>query len=176
MIKAALALYGVTALFGGAWLYQHHLIVTPGVFILGVIVFGFGLWLFCKQVAIFNSTQKTYGRLVSWGEERPPNPNSPKVYYYAHVVLQTRDGSEHHVASTTGNRGKPKTPIGHPMPVRYDPSNPDDARLDTYFDFWGPSTIIMFFGAVPIVVSFALSGHSPQLWRDVPDPSTTNQM
>jgi hypothetical protein len=162
MIQGILSLYGLIVLVAGAWLYHQHLFVTPVLFFFGGVVFGFGLWLFCKQVVIFNSTRKTYGKLVGWGGEMPPNPNSPKMYYYAQVVFQSCDGSEHRITAATGDRIKPRTPIGSQIPMRYDPANPDDARVDTFFDFWGPSIIIMFFGAVTCVMSFAHGGYSPQ--------------
>jgi hypothetical protein len=95
------------------------------------------IWLFLKQWSIFQSTVKTYGKLIGWGEESStPNPQFPRPYYYAQVAFETPDRSRHQVSSAVGSRPKPKTPMGHPMPVRYDPENPDDARLDTFFDFW----------------------------------------
>ena len=158
MIKIVLSFYFLTAFVAGGWLYERHFLVTPGLFPLGGLVFGFGLWLLCKQIRYFSGTQRTYGQLVGWGEEKTPVPNSPRVYHYAQVVFQADDGSEHHVTSATGDRIKPKTPIGSPIPVRYDPANADDARVDTIFDFWGPSILVMFFGAVTLGMAFVKGG------------------
>jgi hypothetical protein len=159
-MKFLLTLYGAAAIFTGTYFYQRHLFVTPGLYVVGTLVLGFGIWLFLKQWIIFQSTVKTYGKLIGWGEESStPNPKFPRIYYYAQVAFETPDGSRHHVTSATGTRPKPKTPMGHPMPVRYHPENPDDARLDTFFDFWGPSTVISFTGALLIGCSFLHGGH-----------------
>ena len=137
-------------------LFFEHIRFQPYLFLVGAALLGLGIWLFRQQVAFLSTTRKAYGRLVDWGENVDPIPNSgsPKVHYYAHVVFEAADGSEHYVTSATGQWPKPSTPIGHIYPVRYDPDNPDDARLDTLFDYWGPSVLILCFGAFTLFVAF----------------------
>jgi hypothetical protein len=54
------------------------------------------------------------------------------------VAFRAADGSERRVTGTTYSQAfhKPDTPNGSPFPVRYDTSNPADARIVTFTDFW----------------------------------------
>jgi len=142
----------------GVFLYATHVSFQPYLFVCGAVMLGLGVSLLYGQAGMFLNTRKTHGKLVGWSENNAsPNPNYAKIYYYADVVFEDNEGVEHHVRSATGSRPKPKTPIGHRMPVRYDPSNPENARLDTIFDFWGPSCIITLFGAVLLFLAFKVA-------------------
>lgn len=51
-------------------------------------------------------------------------------------------------------------PIGATVPVRYDPANPQAARLDGWFSNWGAATIVgglgVLFAGVAVILRFTL--------------------
>jgi hypothetical protein len=144
------ALLVIAAMLG---LYLGHILFQPYLFICGGALTGLGVWILRTQVIFLRSSRLTYGELIEW-KEAPAFRPGKIPHYYAVVAFQAVDGTQHQVTSATGTWPKPKTPLGKRLPVRYDPENPDGARLDTLFDYWGPPVIITLFGAVVLVISF----------------------
>jgi hypothetical protein len=71
-----------------------------------------------------------------------------KTAFYAIVRFQTVAGSQHQVEGGLGHATKPDWPIGHPLPVRYDPANPADATVEGFLRPWATSVIFLIVGAV----------------------------
>ena len=122
--------------------------------LVGLSMIGFGFRLMYQRIAFLLRSRKTYGKFDNWKEF--PKPNSPKIYYYAEVVFEAADGTEHRVTSDTGSGSsmgqKPNLPLN--IPVRYDPSNPDDAHIDTLFNLWAPSLCFLILGGAAIFAFF----------------------
>jgi hypothetical protein len=148
--------YGAVTVGVALLLYFGHVPFQPYLYLCGAVLSGLGISLLYRQLGFILRSRKGYGRLVGWTENSLAvrNSSTAKVYYYAQIVFEAPDGSEHRITSATGECPKPSTPVGHVYPVRYDPDNPDEARLDTIFDFWGPGSLIFLLGAVALCLSF----------------------
>ena len=120
--------------------------------IVGAGFIGFGIRLVYRQIAFLLRTKKAYGKLNSWIEV--PNLHATKVYYYAEVVFEATDGIEYRVKSNAGSSPKPKTPIGHAIPVRYDPRHPNDAQFDTLFQLWSAPAAFLLLGGICTYIFF----------------------
>jgi len=142
-------------------LFWAHIHFQPYLFFCGGGITGLGVWILYQQITFFGRSQLAFGKLIAWNEApRIGNGGTPVgSYYYAVVAFETTDGTEHQVTSATGSYPKPKTPLGKKFPVRYNPENPEEARLDTLFDYWGPAVLILILGASSFLVSFH-AGHS----------------
>jgi hypothetical protein len=139
---------------GGIWLYFEHIHFQPYLYLCGTILSGLGLKLFYRQISFLFRTRKTCGTLVGWHEEMNPTAHGGRVKdYYAELEFEAPDGSKHQVRSATGS-SSPIKRIARQYPVRYDPQNPDDARMDTLFDYWGPPVLISLFGVGVLYAAF----------------------
>ena len=136
-------------------LFLEHIPFQPYLFLCGGGLSGLGLSLFYKQINFLIRSRLAYGELVDWKEVEVPRGGRGHNYdYYAVVAFEDADGRLHRVTSATGSWPKPRTPTGKKYPVRYSPDHPEEARLDTLFDYWGPAVIILAFGIGIFVVSF----------------------
>ncbi len=74
-------------------------------------------------------------------------------YTYAPVFSFTAADGETHTVTSDVSSSPPGFSEGEPVRVRYDPANPEDARIHSFFQTWGTSVI---FGAVGVgFVGFA---------------------
>ncbi len=146
--------YGTLVVAAGLGLFLEHIPFQPYLFLCGGALSGLSVWIFYNQIAFFQRSRITYGELVDWKEVTNPRRGSSRVDYYAVVAFEDGDGTQHQVTSATGCWPKPRTPMGKRFPVRYSPEDPEEARLDTLFDYWGPAVIILLFGVSIFVVSF----------------------
>jgi len=150
--------YGSLLIAAALALFLKHIPFQPYLFLCGGALAGLGLHLFHNQITFLQHSRLTYGELVDW-KEVPKPTGSRGVDYYAVVNFEDNNGARHQVLSATGIWPKPSTPMGKKYPVRYNFENPDDARLDTLFDYWGPPVIILLFGVSIIVISFYAIHH-----------------
>jgi hypothetical protein len=109
----------------------------------GLIIGVFGIWQLVGCIGFFRRSIKTDGRLVAWEKphigdaDEPANAGNSRTYR-AVVAFTAADGSRHRVRGTvwTKSVSAPPVPAGQRYAVRYDPRNPDDARVATLLDFW----------------------------------------
>jgi hypothetical protein len=124
--------------------------------IIGLGTAGMGLHMVYKRLAFMLRTRKTVGRLTGW-EERPGFGASrrvvPVVYYFAEVAFEGPDGVERTVTSASGFESTGRQSIGDPVSVRYDPRNPDDARVDTAVNLWIQPVAFLLIGGVVLLAS-----------------------
>jgi hypothetical protein len=98
------------------------------------------------------------GRLVRWdkssGNIGSDGDDIRGRTYRAVVSFKVPDGSEHRVNGRVWSRSthKPSLPIGSPFPVRYDPHNPQEARLATLMDFWFLPVACVVFGVLLMAI------------------------
>jgi len=137
----------------GLCLFLAHVHFQPYLYLCGTILSGLGGHLFYRQITFVFRTRKTYGTLVNWDGQTHTDRGAKITDYYAELEFEAPDGSKHRVRSATGD-SSPAQRIGRRYPIRYDPENPDDARMDTLFDYWGPPVLISLFGGVVLYISF----------------------
>jgi hypothetical protein len=145
--------YGSVIVAVGLALFFGHIRFQPYLYLCGTVLSGLGIWLFYGQISFLFRTRKTFGTLVSWHEESNPTRRARMTDYYAELEFEAADGSKHQVRSATGS-SSPTQRIGGRYPVRYDPENPDDARMDTLFDYWAAPALISLLGGIVICVAF----------------------
>ena len=117
--------------------------------ILGLCLNGFGLKLMYQRISFLLCSKKTYGKLSGLKEwKNPARPNF--TYYNMEIVFEASDGSEHRITSDTASSNKPTLPIGSLVAVRYNPSNPDEAHIDSCWYLWAPSLVFLLMGSVAI--------------------------
>ena len=110
---------------------------------IGAILTLFGLWRLVANFRFLARTTAVEGKLVSWdvtdaGKVGGPSSKDGRRSYRPIVSFRAIDGSEHRVMGAAYRQGfrKPDEPTGSPYPVRYDASNPSDAQVVTFTDFW----------------------------------------
>ena len=110
---------------------------------IGAILTLFGLWRLVANFRFLARTKAVKGKLVSWdvtdaGKVGGPSSKDGRRSYRPIVSFRAVDGSERRVMGAAYRQGfhKPDEPTGSPYPVRYDASNPSDAQVVTFTDFW----------------------------------------
>ena len=110
---------------------------------IGAILTLFGLWRLVANFRFLARTTAVGGKLVSWdvteaGKVGGPSSKDGRRSYRPIVSFRAVDGSERRVMGAAYRQGfhKPDEPKGSPYPVRYDASNPSDAQVVTFTDFW----------------------------------------
>jgi hypothetical protein len=79
-------------------------------------------------------------------------------YRYAPVFFFTAtDGKTYTVTSKTTTRS-PSFGIGQQASVRYNPANPEDARIDTFFQTWGDAIVLGICGVFLIATGCNFPG------------------
>ena len=115
----------------------------------GVGMVAMGFYLTYKRITFLFHTRKTYGRLTGW-EERSgfAGPRLVVIYYFPEVVFEASDGVERSLTSAVGVQSTANQSIGDAVAVRYDPRNPDNARVDTSINLWSPPIAFLLIGGV----------------------------
>lgn len=110
---------------------------------IGVILTLWGLWQCIANFRFLARTTSVEGHLVKWeiteaGKVGGPSSSNGRRSYRPIVAFKAADGSEHQVTGTVYFQAyrKPNTPTGSRFPVRYNVTNPSDAHLATFTDFW----------------------------------------
>jgi hypothetical protein len=130
---------------------------------IGVILSIAGLWGIVANLRFLARTTAVEGQFVKWeiteaGKVGGPSSKDGRRSYRPIVAFRAADGSEHRVTGAAYRQAfhKPDVPTGSRFPVRYDASNPADAKIVTFTDFW------MFpLGALAVgIVSLAFAAKS----------------
>jgi hypothetical protein len=110
---------------------------------IGIILTLAGLWRAVGNLRFLARTTAVEGKFVRWeiteaGKVGGPSSENGRRSYRPIVAFRAADGSEHRVTGAAYRQGfhAPDTPKGSPFPVRYDASNPADAQVVTFMDFW----------------------------------------
>ena len=125
---------------------QYYLLIV------GLALSGFGIRLAMQRLNFFLRSRKTQGALSCWKETRGKTAGT--IDYYYEVTFEDDYGIQHTATSSTASSGKPNKPIGHPIPVRYDPSDPDNACIDTVINLWIPSFTFLLMGGIALFAFF----------------------
>jgi hypothetical protein len=110
---------------------------------IGAILTLFGLWRLVANFRFLARTTAVEGHLVKWeiteaGKVGGPSSKDGRRSYRPIVAFKAADGSERQVTGAAYRQGfhKPDEPSESPYPVRYDVTNPSDAQVVTFTDFW----------------------------------------
>ena len=103
--------------------------------VIGIICLAVGLWFFWNRIGIINYFDETQGVVIKLSE----TSGSYKGYPTVKIVV---DAVEYVFSSSyAGNYS-----IGDKVQVLFNPSKPDDAYINSNFDFWGlPVALILVF-------------------------------
>ncbi|MEI6561765.1 MAG: DUF3592 domain-containing protein [Verrucomicrobiota bacterium] len=119
--------------------------------IVGLGLLSFGIKLMLERINFLLRSQKAYGKLVGFKEYRD---GSSITQYLTEIVFEASDGTEHRITSDTASSRKSTRPIGSQIAVRYDPSNPDDAHMDSLWNLWVPSLAFLILGGAALFAFF----------------------
>ena len=127
---------------------------------IGAILFLFGLWRLIANFRFLARTTAVEGKFVRWDVTAPgkvggPSSTGGRRSYRPIVSFRAVDGSEHRVMGSTYRQAfhKPDEASGSPYPVRYDASNPSNAQLVTFADFWLFPLAALGVGIVSLVIA-----------------------
>jgi hypothetical protein len=121
----------------------------------GVIMSAIGIGTLYRRIVFFFRSQQTVGKLVAWKEERKFDPRGRLTTFYTAVVsFQGSDGSAHRVESDWGFGKKSTMPMGHPFPVRYNPTDPQDAHIATVANLWATPVLYLLIGGFILSLVF----------------------
>jgi hypothetical protein len=119
-----------------------------------VITMGYGSLLttivFLARSTCVEGTLVTWERLTSTDirQGAPSMRPGDRPMYRPVVAFTAADGKAYRVTGDvwSSKRGGPK-PTGHPMPVRYIPGDPNDARISTIVNLWFTPVILSIIGS-----------------------------
>ena len=141
---------------------------------IGVLLAVVSLVLLARSWSWHQGTIATTGTVVehrsSTSMHRNPNsagPRSRRATTFAEVVrFADAEGREHTVESAI-SVSHPFA-VGETVPVRYEPSDPAGARIDSWFRIWGFPLVFLAGGALFASVGavFVLSGRSTRVRAD----------
>lgn len=153
-----------------------------------VIVGGFSavavLLLLAGAVVLFfsirfaNASETAVGTVVEVSAkqdcDRRNNRRECDDVYRPTITYTTAAGEEITFTSNTSS-SEWNFPIGTEVNVRYDPANPQGARMDGWFSTWGAPTIVgglgILFTVVAVILRFTLlRGPAPEATRANPSP------
>jgi len=102
---------------------------------------------FAGNLRLLTRGRRATGSLVGWKQETGFDPARRQSTTYHHPVVRfhAADGSEHQIVGS-GHGRKPSWPMGRPIPIRYDPADPDQA------------TFVSFFGSLLVPLLIAVIG------------------
>lgn len=141
---------------------------------IGVLLAVVSLVLLARSWSWYGRTVETTGTVVehrsSTSTHRNPSaagPRTRRATTYAEVVrFADAEGREHTVESAI-SVSHPFA-VGETVPVRYEPSDPAGARIDSWFRIWGFPLVFLAGGALFASVGavFVLSGRSVRARAD----------
>ncbi len=110
------------------------------------------------------SSETTVGRVTGFEEVTNPaplvNPGGTNGFEYAVVEFETADAERSSVQGRSG-RGAAQFDIGDTVPVRYRPSRPDRARIDSFMEIWATPVIFgglfLVFAVIGIIAPYAFA-------------------
>jgi hypothetical protein len=110
---------------------------------IGVVCTLMGLWRCIANLRFLARTTAVEGHLVKWeiteaGKVGGPSSQNGRRSYRPIVSFKAADGSERRVTGAAYRQAfhKPDTPTGSRFSVRYDVTNPSDAQVVSFTDFW----------------------------------------
>jgi hypothetical protein len=132
------------------WMKLTHLILTVG---LGSCMLRGALFLFYRTIVFVNRATATTGTViehkVTVSSSNSNRGGSTTTTSYRPVVqFQTPQGGRVRFVSKTGDNSPGKRPVGAEVPVLFNPNDPSDAEIHSFFDIWFGAIFLFVFGSI----------------------------
>jgi hypothetical protein len=124
--------------------------------VLGLAILAFGVYFIFDTISFVNRSATTAEGTVVEVERKFLREGTIIV---PTVTFVTEEGRSIVFTSNTG-RGGWKDRIGESVTVRYDPADPTNAKIDSFYQLWGLSAI--FFGIGGMFIVFGRLGKPPE--------------
>ena len=121
----------------GFWKTFHRIFAVAGLALLS-----YGVYSFIDTIIFVNRSTTTQGSVV--GVEIETIEDS--VLYLPTVTFVTKGGRSIVFTSSTWEGSKWKGRVGESVTVRYVPSDPTNAKIDSFFQLWGGFIIPVVIG------------------------------
>ena len=118
---------------------------NPLLLVFGVVIFGFGVWLFIKTLRLVQSGVHVKGTVIG-------NALRTKGRRYPRVRFTTATGIETQFTDSAG-AAFTAYPVGREVPVIYDPDKPEHACIDSLFNLWLQPVICLAVGLLVVLVT-----------------------
>ena len=124
----------------------------------GAILALVGLWRLIFNLRFIARTTLTEGKLAKWEITEPgkvggPDSKDGRRSYRPVVAFRAADGSEHRATGSMYRQAYHAPDSGRAFAVRYVASNPEDARVVTFTDFWLFPLGLLGVGIVCLVIA-----------------------
>lgn len=116
-----------------------------------------GLYMLLGTARQILGTQTARGMVVEI-RHRSAVKSAGTAMAYPLVKFKAGNGLEYAVQTTRGYSGSIPFQEGDEVDVLYDPSNPQEARIGSFFEIWGPATLLTLFGLTFVAAGVAAHG------------------
>jgi len=123
------------------------LVVLGGAALLGALGVTLYTWHFIRVA------QRTDGAVIEMREQ--VDKDSGSIRYAPTFQFQDATGSPHTVSSSLYS-SPPEFQVGDRVPVLYRQDNPQSARIASYWQVWGGSTLLGIGGGLELMVGFGI--------------------
>jgi len=115
--------------------------------VISVVILIVGLFFVSQTLIFLNSCLETNGVVVDIHWRTSTSGGQTKLN--AHPVIQFVDKRTGNTYNFTGVNGSnpPAYSIGQEVEILYDPKNPTQATVKSFFDIWGLSIVLMAMGS-----------------------------
>jgi len=118
---------------------------------------GAGVYWTLKRHAVFATYQKTTGEILKLDTKKENQFDvGGQVSYYPHIVYSD-DSSEAHVLVSKVGSNPPIGRVGQRLDLLFNPRNPEDAVIDSFFFKWFGPTVVLVLGFVLLALVSVVS-------------------
>jgi hypothetical protein len=111
----------------------------------------------------------TRGTVVGF-EQRADEDDANEIYFYPRFQFVTSTGAAWTVVAGAGTN-RPGYRVGQSVEVLYDPTNAQDARIETFFQLWFLPMVLAAIGALCAIVAWATARWQRRRGTDAPAAS-----
>lgn len=123
--------------------------------IIGLAVFGGGIWSFADTREFLALAKETPGTVV----ELIASTDDDGTSYYPVVSFQDTSGTQQRVQTSMGSN-PPAHDVGESVTVLFDPAKPQKMRIKGFWGVWGLTAFLLGFGTLWESFSFVLLSKS----------------
>lgn len=123
----------------------RELITGAALFVLGIALFGGGVYLLKDKIEFFNRSVQTEGIVIEVIES---GGHRSKTYYHPLISFIAVDGNTYTFSSETGTSSAFDFNKGDKLMVRYVEEDPQLAKVDSFMELWSLPLALMAAGIV----------------------------
>jgi hypothetical protein len=117
--------------------------------VVGSLILVWGFWLLYRRLALLTHSKLAKGVVTSY---QVRESDGTKVYLPV-VSFIADDSHTYEFTSVAGGNSRPH-PEGHSVPVRYNPTRPNEAFIDSFLHFWAAPLACIVLGVAGVAVIF----------------------